>query len=335
MTNLVINGNRENIFTSTASKSGSGILYINVNSGIPGIYCIVCWTLTNKGIGFSKNFRLENKIYNTTIVSKINNNYQKIFKFKANNYLTSQINLGDLYLDIKNVKNETIDDINSGDIMLKISPYSTIMEYADRILPKIVHKILDIGLNFFLRSLSDMFVIVSNFTRVVNNTHINVSDLEKIPQEFFILSEKEKNILKNYDMDQLNDFIVNKFGIKLNFNIQYLSTLIENLVNNEQINSGDPQVLISKVVNLFLEQTASIDNPLKLRSFNTIQASGLKSEYVNDKRQYKLYDYTFPIKPGKYFMVVTVKGIQSKRTKVFSVEASVLSVYKLLILEIL
>jgi len=327
MTNLVINGNRENIFTSTASKSGSGILYININSGMPGIYCIVCWTMTNKGIGYSKNFRLENKVFNTSIVSKISSNYFKIFKFKANNYLTSQINLGDLYLDVKNSKNENINDINSGDIILKISPYSTMVEYADRIMPKLVNKILEIGLNFFVGSLSDMFVIVSNFTRVVNNTSFNVSDFEKIPQEFFILGENEKNMLKNYNMDQLNDFILNRFGIKLNFNIQYLSTLVENLVNNEKINSGDPQVLISKVINLFLEQTASIDNPLKLPSFNTIQASGLKCEYISDKMQYKLYDYTFPIKPGKYFMVVTVKGIESKRTKVFSVQASVLSVY--------
>lgn len=326
LTNLIINGNKENIVTSTASKSGSGVLFININSGIPGTYSTVCWTMTNKGIGFSKKFRLQNNVFNSTIVTKMKNNYNRIFKFKASNYLISQINLGDLYLEVKNVKNESINELISNDIILKISPYSTTMEYADKILPKLINKMLDIGLNFFLNSLSDMFVIDSNNT-MVNSNSSKLIDFDFLPQEYFILNNIEKNIIKDYNIDQLNEFIFSKFGIKLNLNIEYLSTILENLVNNENLNFGDPQVLIAKIVNLFLQQSASIDNPFKLPSSSTIQASGLKLEFNNDKRQYRIYDYTFPMKPGKYFMVVIVKGIESKRTKVFSVDASVFSVY--------
>jgi hypothetical protein len=113
----------------------------------------------------------------------------------------------------------------------------------------------------------------------------------------------------------------------LNFNIQYLSTLLENLVNNDQLNSGDPNVLISKVVNLLLQQSATIDNPFKLGNIPKITAKGIQLEFLKDKKQYKISNYTFQMKPGKYIMVMRVRGIESKRTKVFSVEASIFSVF--------
>ena len=321
---MTVNGNRENKFTSTSSKSGRGVAYFNINSGIPGKYNIVCWTKTLIGIGYSKEFTLVNNIFDVKITSKIHKTYNKIFKFKASKYLISQINLGDIEIKASNISNSIIDDLIDKDIILQISPYTKIMEYANKILPKIINKILDIGLNFFLKSLSDMYVIPSNST-LLNKT-VSLRNLQSEPIKSFQLSNDEKNRIKDYNMDQLNDFVFSKFGIKFNFNMQYLSTIIENLVNNDNLNSGDPQILIAKTVSLFLQQSGAIDNPFKLPPIQTISSTGIKIKYNNVTNTYKVYNYSFPIKPGKFVMTVRVKGIESVRSRVFEVQASVLSV---------
>jgi hypothetical protein len=86
------------------------------------------------------------------------------------------------------------------------------MEYTDKFLPQMTKKILDLGLNFYFRSLSDMFVFPNATDQ--NSTISKLRQLEQSPQDKFILSEIEKNKIKDYDMDQLNDFIYNKFGSK-------------------------------------------------------------------------------------------------------------------------
>ena len=65
-------------------------------------------------------------------------------------------------------------------------------------------------------------------------------------------------------------FLINKVRIYLNFG--YISNIVENLVNNNQLNSNDPQVMIAKIVNLFLQQSQAIDNPYKVSPINTIKA---------------------------------------------------------------
>ena len=66
-------------------------------------------TRTILGIRYSKQFTFVNNILHVKIASKIDKTYYKIFKFKAYNYLISQINLGDI--DIKaSISNSAIDE---------------------------------------------------------------------------------------------------------------------------------------------------------------------------------------------------------------------------------
>ena len=111
-------------------------------------------------------------------------------------------------------------------------------------------------------------------------------------------------------------------------NVGYISNIVENIVNNEQLNSNDPNVMTAKIVNLFLQQSQAINNPFKIPPITTIRAEGLKIEEKGNT--YRIYNYTFSIKPGKYLMMIKVRGIESHRTKAFIVGASLFSVYIIL-----
>ena len=102
----------------------------------------------------------------------------------------------------------------------------------------------------------------------------------------------------------------------------YLSTIIENLVYNDNLNSGDPLILIAKTFSLFLQQSGAIDNPFKLPPIQTISSSGIKIKYNDVTNTYKVYNYSFPTKPGKFIIIVRVNGKESERSFVFETQES-------------
>ena len=73
------------------------------------------------------------------------------------------------------------------------------MEYADKILPYLINKILDIRLNFFLNISSNMYVIPSNSTLLNKTKTLRI--LQNVPINSFQLSNDKINIIKDYNMN--------------------------------------------------------------------------------------------------------------------------------------
>ena len=208
MTNLLVNNNNINIFTSSSSKTGSGIANFVINSGTPGFYNVMCWTLTNQGVGYSQPFELTNSVFNVTIKTKTQKEYSKDFKFKAAQYLPTPVNFGNITIDVRTLLNDTITGIKGLEVSLEIIPYTNNVEYAEKILPVLVNKMLEYGINYFMISMSDMFITPSSEFK-------NISESKDIKNISFVLTDEEKKQIKNYGVNELSNFIFSKFGGKI------------------------------------------------------------------------------------------------------------------------
>ena len=208
MANLIVNNDKKIIFISSSSNTGSGIINFIINSGIPGYYNVLCWTLTNQGIGYSQPFNLTNTVFNVTILNKTKTKYFKTFKLKAQIFLSTPINFEDIFIDVRTISNKTIRGINDFEISLEIAPYSSTMEYTDKIFPILIKNILGIGINFFLTSNSEMFIIPTyDLKNKVIVKYMNTTS--------YVLSDEEILQIKDYDVNQLSNFIYDKFGGKI------------------------------------------------------------------------------------------------------------------------